>query len=37
MGVTHRDNRLEDEFGVIFSFTLKEFPSASVPFKLDAE
>jgi len=37
MGVTHRDNRLQDEFGVIFSFTLKEFPSASVPFKMDAQ
>ncbi|MCW1921275.1 LPS assembly protein LptD [Luteolibacter arcticus] len=37
MGITRRDNRLEDEFGVIFSFTLKDFPSASVPFKLDAQ
>lgn len=36
VGVTKRDNRLEDEFGVIFSFTLKDFPAASVPFKLDA-
>jgi LPS-assembly protein len=37
MGITHRDNRLEEEFGLIFSFTLKEFPSASVPFRLDAQ
>ncbi|WP_367873069.1 LPS assembly protein LptD [Luteolibacter sp. Populi] len=37
MGITQRDNRLKDEFGVIFSFTLKEFPSASLPFKLDAQ
>jgi LPS-assembly protein len=37
MGVTHRDNRLQDEFGLIFSFTLKDFPSASVPFRLDAQ
>lgn len=37
MGITHRDNRFEDEFGVIFSLTLKDFPSASLPFKLDAE
>jgi hypothetical protein len=37
MGVTKRDNRYQDEFGVIFSFTLKDFPSASVPFKLDAQ
>lgn len=37
MGITHRDNRFQDEFGVIFSFTLKEFPSASLPFRIDAE
>lgn len=37
MGITHRDNRYQDEFGVIFSLTLKDFPSASLPFSLDAE
>lgn len=37
MGITHRDNRYEDEFGVIFSLTLKDFPSASLPFSLDAQ
>jgi LPS-assembly protein len=37
MGITHRDNRFEDEFGLIFSLSLKDFPSASLPFKLDAE
>ena len=37
MGITHRDNLYQDEFGVIFSLTLKEFPSASLPFKLDAQ
>lgn len=37
MGITHRDNRFEDEFGIIFSLTLKDFPSASLPFRLDAE
>jgi hypothetical protein len=37
MGVSHRDNRFEDEFSVIFSLTLKDFPTASLPFKLDAE
>ena len=37
MGITHRDNRFKDEFGVIFSLTLKDFPSDSLPFKLDAE
>jgi LPS-assembly protein len=34
MGITHRDNRFEDEFGVIFSLTLKDFPSASLPLSL---
>jgi LPS-assembly protein len=37
MGITHRDNLYQDEFGVIFSITLKDFPSASLPFKLDAQ
>lgn len=37
VGLTHRDNRLEDEFGLIFSFTLKEFPSSTLPFQLDAQ
>ena len=37
MGITHRDNRFEDEFALIFSLTLKDFTSASLPFSLDAE
>lgn len=37
VGITHRDNRLEEEYGVIFSLTLKDFPSVSLPFQLDAE
>ena len=37
VGITHRDNRLEEEIGVIFSLTLKDFPSVSLPFKIDAE
>jgi LPS-assembly protein len=37
LGITHRDNRYEDEFGVIFSLTLKDFPPASLPFSLDAQ
>lgn len=36
-GFTHRDNRVEDEYGVVFSITLKDFPSISLPFKIDAE
>ncbi len=37
MGVTARDNRLEQEYGLVFSLTLKDFPSVSLPFELDAE
>ena len=37
VGITHRDNRLKDEFGIVFSLTLKNFPSASLPFSLSAE
>jgi len=37
LGFTHRDNRIKDEYGVVFSFTLKEFPSISLPFKIDAQ
>jgi LPS-assembly protein len=37
VGFSHRDNRFQDEFGVIFSLTLKNFPSVSLPFSLDAE
>jgi LPS-assembly protein len=37
VGFTHRDNRLEEEYGVVLSLTLKDFPSASLPFEIDAE
>lgn len=37
VGLSHRDNRFQDEFGIIFSLTLKNFPSVSLPFSLDAE
>lgn len=37
VGLTQRDNRLKKEYGVVFSITLKEFPSVSVPLKMDAE
>lgn len=37
MGFTHRDNRVDDEYGVIFALTLKDFPSATLPFRLDAQ
>lgn len=37
VGFTHRDNRVKDEYGVVFSITLKDFPSISLPFRIDAE
>lgn len=35
MGLMHRDNRLQQEYGVMFSLTLKDFPSVSLPFEID--
>lgn len=37
VGITHRDNRLKEEFGIMFSLTLRDLPSASLPFTLDAQ
>ena len=37
VGITHRDNRLKEEFGIMFSLTLRDLPSASLPFRLDAQ
>jgi LPS-assembly protein len=37
VGLTHRDNRVSDEYGVVFSLTLKDFPAVSLPFQLDAQ
>lgn len=37
LGVSSRDNRFRNEYGILFSFTLKDFPSASLPFKIDTE
>ncbi len=37
MGLTHRDNRVAQDYGVIFSLTLKDFPSASLPLEISAE
>jgi len=36
-GFTHRDNRVTNEYGLVFSITLKDFPSISLPFRIDAE
>ena len=37
VGFTHRDNRLREEIGVMFSLSLKDFQSATLPFRLDAQ
>lgn len=37
VGFTRRDNRVDQEYGVVFSLTLKDFPSVTLPFKIDAE
>ncbi|MEM1084394.1 MAG: LPS assembly protein LptD [Verrucomicrobiota bacterium] len=37
LGLTARDNRLEEEYGLVLSFTLKDFPSASLPLKMDGQ
>ncbi|MEY3394454.1 MAG: assembly protein LptD [Verrucomicrobiota bacterium] len=34
VGLSHMDNRYQNEFGIIFSLTLKSFPSASLPLTL---
>ncbi len=31
VGLSHMDNRFEDEFAIIFSLSLKSFPSATLP------
>ncbi|MEI6604396.1 MAG: LPS assembly protein LptD [Verrucomicrobiota bacterium] len=35
VGLTRRDNRIQRLYGLIFSITLKEFPSVSLPFSID--
>lgn len=35
MGISTRDNRFENEYGLVFSLSLKDFPSASLPFEMD--
>jgi LPS-assembly protein len=37
VGLSQRDNRLANEYGVIFSLTLKDFPSVSLPFEMDGQ
>lgn len=35
VGFNHRDNRLEEEFGVIFSLSFKELPGADAPIEFN--
>jgi len=35
LGLLHRDNREQEEFGILFSFTLREFPSLNLPLSLN--
>jgi len=36
VGFTRRDDRVHQEYGVIFSLTLKDFPAVTLPFEIDA-
>lgn len=36
VGVNFRDNRIDSEFAMMLSLTLKEFPGVSLPFQFDA-
>ncbi len=36
IGLSSRDNRVEQEYGVMFSLSLKDLPSVSLPFRVDA-
>ncbi|MES2921440.1 MAG: LPS assembly protein LptD [Verrucomicrobiota bacterium] len=37
LGLSRRDNRLDEEYGVVFSLTLKDFPSVSLPLEMDGQ
>ena len=37
LGLFHRDNRYEDEFGALIGLTLREFPSISLPLRAGIE
>lgn len=36
IGLSSRDNRLDTEYGVMLSLSLKDLPSVSLPFRVDA-
>jgi len=37
LGLFHRDNRSEDEYGFLLGFTLSEFPNIHFPLQIDSE
>jgi LPS-assembly protein len=37
VGLSMNDNRIEEEYGIVFSLTLKDFPSVSLPFEIDTQ
>ncbi|MGJ8694728.1 MAG: LPS-assembly protein LptD [Verrucomicrobiaceae bacterium] len=37
VGLFQRENRIDNEYGIMFSFALKEFPSMSLPIRVGAE
>jgi LPS-assembly protein len=37
IGVSSRDNTLKQEYGLLFSLSLKELPSVSLPFSIDMD
>lgn len=37
VGVFHRDNRRQDEYGILFSIGLKDLPALNLPLKFGAE
>ncbi|MCH2063170.1 MAG: LPS assembly protein LptD [Roseibacillus sp.] len=36
LGIFHRNHRYDNEFGAMIGFTLREFPSINLPFKMGA-
>lgn len=37
VGISARDNRVDHEYGVMFSLTLKDLPSLSLPFRFESD
>jgi hypothetical protein len=37
MGISQRNNRLDQEYGLVLSLTLKDFPANSAPLNMNAQ